>query len=210
MGGVDKIFAHVLGRPLLTYSVDIFDRCAAVHAIALVLRPDLVEEGKALARREGWRKIVAVVPGGARRQDSVEAGIEALGPCEWVVVHDGARPCVSQAIIERGLEAARATGAAVAAVPARDTVKTVGPDQTVLDTLPRDRLWLVQTPQVFRYAILRAAYRSATETVTDDASLVERAGRRVKVFMGSYENIKVTTSEDLAVAEALLRGARGQ
>ncbi len=205
MGGADKIFAPVLGRPVLAHAVETFESAPAVAAIVLVLRGDLVRQGETLVRDQGWSKVVSVVAGGARRQDSVKAGLEALPRCGWVLVHDGARPCVTQEIIARGLEAARATGAAIAAVPAKDTIKVVGPDQTVVETPDRGGLWLVQTPQVFRYDILCAAYAAADATVTDDASLVERAGHRVRVFMGAYDNIKVTTPEDLALAELFLR-----
>ena len=208
MGGVDKVFAPVGGRPLLTYAVEAFERSAAVDAIVIVMRPDSVREGERLARDRGWHKVVAFEPGGSRRQDSVLAGLNALSHSDWVMVHDGARPCVTGEIIERGLESARETGAAIAAVPAKDTIKVVGEDGRVRETPPRERLWQVQTPQVFRYEVLRHAYATNGEAeVTDDAALVERSGKAVKVFMGAYENIKVTTPEDLAVAEALLSRA---
>ena len=123
----------------------------------------------------------------------------------WIVVHDGARPCFGPDILERGLDAARETGAAVAAVPSKDTIKIVSPSHLVESTPLRDTLWMVQTPQVFRYDLLIQAHRTCEKTVTDDASMVESLGHKVKVFMGSYSNIKVTTPEDLAVAEIFLR-----
>ena len=209
MRGVDKTFAPVLDRPLIAHAIETLDRMGQVDAIVIVSQAESLDAMRRLVEREGWRKVTAVVPGGPRRQDSVAAGLDALGPREWVVVHDGARPCFDIALVARGLEAARETGAAVAAVPSKDTIKSAGPDLVVTATLPRQQLWLVQTPQVFRYDILRSAYESADEDVTDDASLVERAGHRVKLFMGSYANIKVTTPEDLALAELLLRRAAG-
>ncbi len=209
MQGVDKTFAPILQRPLIAHAVDTLEGVEELDAIVIVCQTEMLDAMRDLADREAWRKVRAVVPGGARRQDSVLAGLEALGPCEWVMVHDGARPCFDRDLVVRGLEAARETGAAVAAVPAKDTIKSAGSDLLVTGTLPRERLWLVQTPQVFRYDILRSAYESADEDVTDDASLVERSGRRVKLFMGSYANIKVTTPEDLALAELFLRHAAG-
>lgn len=206
MQGVDKLFADVAGKPILAHTIDRFQASPLVACIAVVLRAERVEEWRDRARAAGWRKIVAVVAGGERRQDSVLAGLRALGECDWVMVHDGARPCVTEEIIQRGLEAARETGAAIAAVPAKDTIKTVGAGGTVTGTPARESLWIVQTPQVFAGQVLRSAYEVATGTVTDDASLVEQAGVKVKVFMGDYRNIKLTTPEDLAVARLFLDG----
>ena len=208
MQGVDKLLLPVAGRPVLEHAVEPFQRSTLVGPIALVLRADLVEAWRGRARALGWEKVSAVVPGGARRQDSVLAGLRALGRCDWVLVHDGARPCVTEEVIVRGLEAARETGAAIAAVPAKDTIKAVDARGFVTATPPRESLWLVQTPQVFRYDILWKAYEAGGPDVTDDASLVEAAGYRVRVFMGDYRNIKVTTPEDLAAVEGFLRGAR--
>jgi 2-C-methyl-D-erythritol 4-phosphate cytidylyltransferase len=135
----------------------------------------------------------------------VAQGLKGLVDCHWVVIHDGARPCLSVDLIERGLAEVAETGAAVAAVPVKDTIKIVGPTGVVQETPSRDKLWAAQTPQLFRFDIIDRAYRQAGDEVTDDAALVERLGYRVKVYMGSYRNIKVTTPEDLALAETLLR-----
>ena len=128
---------------------------------------------------------------------------------EWVIVHDGARPCVSGAMIETGLAEARKTGAAVAAVPVNDTIKRAGRDRVVTKTLERDGLWAAQTPQVFRTNLLVAAHREVSANVNDDATMVERTGVRVRLFMGSFDNIKVTTTDDFRAAESILR-ARGR
>ena len=205
MGGVDKIFAPLCGQPLLAWSVEAFHAIGQISTIALVLRAGIIPQAQALARDRGWSKIAAVVPGGARRQDSVQAGLDAIGPCDFVLVHDGARPCIDAATILRGLDAVVPGGAAIAAVPATDTIKVVDGQRRVVSTPDRSTLWQVQTPQVFRYDILRAAYARVGADATDDASLVEQAGHPVTVFMGSYRNIKVTTPEDLAIAEAFLR-----
>ncbi len=135
----------------------------------------------------------------------MRAGLAALNEIETVIVHDAARPLVTQKIITRGLIAVNETGAAVAAIPAVDTLKEVDADGTVVRTPPRERLWVVQTPQVFNYELLCGAHEEIATDVTDDAMLVEALGRRVKVFLGSRRNLKVTTPEDLLIAEALLR-----
>ncbi len=208
MQGTDKLFVTVAGKPLLAHTIETCQRSPLVDCIALVLREELVAEWRDRAGAHGWDKVTAVVAGGARRQDSVLAGLRGLGPCDWVLVHDGARPCVTHEIIQRGLDSARETGAAIAAVPPKDTIKVVGPGDSVSETLPRESLWSVQTPQVFRYDLLLEAYETSDGDVTDDASLVEQAGHQVKVFMGDYTNIKVTTQEDVAVAELFLKSLK--
>ena len=208
MAGVDKIFSPLLGAPLIAHTIEALEASPMVDSLVLVVAPDKLEAGLTLARERGWHKVNSVCRGGSRRQDSVKLGLDQLPPCSWVAVHDGARPCIGTELLERGLEAARETGAAVAAVPAKDTIKSVSSLHLVESTPPRDSLWMVQTPQVFRYELLLEAHRTCQETVTDDASMVERLGHRVKVFMGSYDNLKVTTAQDLAVAEVLLRASR--
>ncbi len=205
MGGADKTFAPVNGMPLVAYSLRQLEAFPSVSDITLVLAADSVEKGQTLVRELGFRKVTKVCSGGKRRQDSVRIGLEALPACEWVIVHDGARPCLDQAMMERGLEAARECGAAVAGVPVKDTIKIVSPDERVLETPARDRLWAAQTPQIFRYDLLLEAHRACTQPVTDDAAMVEALGHPVQMFLGSYENIKVTTPEDLPVVEAFLR-----
>jgi len=130
-------------------------------------------------------------------------GLEALPECRWVVVHDGARPLVTAALIEAGLATAAETGAAIAAVPLADTLKDVAEDGLIRRTLDRRNLWCAQTPQVFDYKLLREAHSRVQGDVTDDAALVEALGRQVKVFPGSLRNLKVTTTADLALAQAL-------
>ena len=203
MGGVDKVLALLGGKPVLARVVDAFEKCNLIDQIVVVVSKQNLEQCQQLAAEEGWSKITDVCPGGRRRQDSVVAGLSRLTHCDWVVIHDGARPLVTVDLIDRGLEAARETGAAVAAVPVTDTIKVAGNDRIVHQTPPRRNLWAVQTPQVFRFDIITEAYRRAKGEVTDDASLVEQLGYRVKLYMGSYDNIKVTTPDDLALAEVL-------
>ena len=210
MRGIDKIFAPLVGLPLVARSVIGFNASERVHEIVLVLSPRNLDKGRSLVELSDWSKITDVCAGGERRQDSVWAGLERLPEVEWVVVHDGARPLVDVDMIDRGLDAAQDTGASVAAVPVNDTIKSAGPDRVVSRTLPRSELWAAQTPQVFRRSVLAEAHERVTEDVTDDAAMVEKLGGAVKLFTGSYENIKVTTPEDLAVAETLIRSRLGE
>jgi 2-C-methyl-D-erythritol 4-phosphate cytidylyltransferase len=203
MGGEDKLFIQLGDKPLLARVIDAFDRCKAINYIVLVVREAKLVEANQMIIKNNWFKTIDVCTGGNRRQDSVLAGLGALGKCDWVVIHDGARPLVTTDLIDRGLEVARETGAAVAAVPVTDTIKVAGADRIVQYTPSRENLWAVQTPQVFRYKIITEAYKQITGDVTDDASLVEKAGYEVKLYEGSYDNIKVTTPDDLALAKVL-------
>jgi 2-C-methyl-D-erythritol 4-phosphate cytidylyltransferase len=205
MGGVNKMFALLAGKPVLAWAVDTFQHCPLVDQIVVVLAEHHLERGKKLAREQGWSKVTDICPGGQQRQDSVRSGLNQLKDCHWVVIHDGARPLVTEALIESGLEAAKETGAAVAAVPVTDTIKLASDDGFILGTPPRHSLQAVQTPQVFRFDIITEAHRRAEGMVTDDASLVERLGYRVKLYMGSYDNIKITTPSDLALAKILVQ-----
>ncbi len=208
MGGVEKIFANLAGKPLLAHTVDVFQRCPAIDQVVIVLSKERLDEGWRLVKEHCWSKVTEVCPGGAQRQDSVKEGVKRLSGCQWVVIHDGARPCLSQGLIEEGLNEARQSGAAIPALPVTDTIKVVSSDHFVAETPPRQRLWSVQTPQVFRFDIINEAYRKARGDATDDATLVENLGYKVKVYPGSHTNIKVTTPEDLLLAEAILRERR--
>jgi 2-C-methyl-D-erythritol 4-phosphate cytidylyltransferase len=208
MGGEDKLWAQLVaadgrGRPLLAYTIEEFQACAAISRIALVLAADSIERGRELVREDAFDKVTAIVPGSARRRDSVRAGLDALTGCDWVAVHDGARPLLTRDLIERGLDAARETGAACCAVRAPDTVKEAD-DGFIARTVDRTRLWLAQTPQVFRRDLLLAAHEKTSGDATDDASMVEALGVKVRLFEGSPRNIKVTTPEDLAIVQTLL------
>jgi 2-C-methyl-D-erythritol 4-phosphate cytidylyltransferase len=205
MAGVDKIFADLDGAPVLSHVVKVFEACPAIDQIVITLSPHNMEAGKKLASDAGWKRVSDLCEGGARRQDSVGNGLSLLKGCSWVVIHDGARPMVTVDLIERGLEAAVETGAAIAAVPVTDTIKVAGDNMLVQGTPPRSSLWAVQTPQVFRTELIAGAYRQTTFEVTDDASAVERLGHKVKIYHGSYDNMKITTPDDLAVAGVLWR-----
>ncbi len=206
MGGVDKVFVELAGKPLLTYVLDVFQQCKVVDEVVLVLNQRNLEQGKRLVEEGGFAKVRGVCPGGERRQDSVAEGLKRLEGCQWVVIHDGARLCLTLDLIERGLGEARQTGAAIAAVPVKETIKIVEAEGTIQNTPRRENLWVAQTPQIFRFDIIREAYGQGKSEVTDDAALVEALGYKVRIYMGSYDNIKVTTPEDLALAETILKG----
>lgn len=205
MGGKNKVFLILGNKPLLAWSVDTCQSCQLIDEIVVVLRKEDLARGQELAMERGWGKITEICCGGERRHDSVGEGLKRLRECEWVVIHDGARPFLSADLLQRGLEAAVETGAAVAAVPVKDTIKVAGENRVVIQTLERRQLWAIQTPQIFRWDIITSAYDQVVGEVTDDATLVERLGYKVKLYMGDYSNIKITTPEDLIVAETIAR-----
>jgi 2-C-methyl-D-erythritol 4-phosphate cytidylyltransferase len=207
MNGVDKTWALLAGRPVIAHTLDVFATSPLIDHITMVVAQERMEQARELAGQEGWHKIHAVVTGGPRRRDSVFAGLQALpDDCEIVAIHDGARPLVTEAIIEEGLRAVKATGAATAAVPVKDTVKRVDAEGFVVETPDRASLYAVQTPQIFSRDLILAAHQAvdAALDVTDDALLIEMQGVRVRIFAGSYTNLKITTPEDLALSETLL------
>ncbi len=202
---VPKAAAPLAGRPLFAWSLETLGRCASVDAIVVVgpvrtLRELLAAAGLAAP------KVVAWVEGGAERQHSVARGLAALpAECDLVAVHDCARALVGEAVVERAVAAARAHGAAIAAVPLADTLKRVEQD-VIRGTPSREGLWCAQTPQVFRRDWLEAAHAAAGAVATDDAALVEALGHPVHVAPGDALNFKVTTPGDLALAERWLAG----
>jgi len=212
---VNKILLPLNGRPVLYYSLDTFQNSALVDDIVLVATPAERETLKARLMGTGiYSKLKAVVSGGAERSASVWQGLQGIPEsCQWVAVHDGARPLFSPELLERLFTAARSSGAAVPALPLKDTVKVKGEDGLVRKTPPRDMLVAVQTPQVFRRDILLAAYRRALQDnwpITDDASAVEQAGGKVKLVEGEEENLKLTTPLDLNYAETILLKRQGR
>lgn len=208
MGDIDKIYAPLAGKPLLAWTLDMLETCPLVDTIVLAVHRQRLLEARALVRDHGWTKVAQVCRGGMTRQDSVREALWRLGPHDWVAVHDGARPCAQPELLQRGIEAARATGAAVPALPIADTVKRAGDDLRVVGTLERTGLYTVQTPQVFRYAVLWQAHQQGGGPAPDDAALVERLGTPVQLFPGSADNIKVTEPADLQRAERILAHRR--
>ncbi len=204
MAGVDKTLVELGGKPLIAHSLDALHSVDAVGPVVLVLSEDNIEQATRLVAEAPYPKVVSICVGGRRRQDSVRIGLDLLPAVGWIIVQDGARPLLSAELIALGLSEALVTGVAVAAVPVKETIKVANAEMLVTKTLAREELWTVQTPQVFRRDLLAEAHRLVTDDVTDDASMVERAGGKVRLYMGSYDNIKVTTPDDIPLAEALL------
>ncbi len=204
MGGVDKIFTPLAGKTLLEWSVDTCQKCQLIQQIVIVLDNDKLKTGQELAKRKNWSKVTAICAGGHRRQDSVKEGLCRLSSCNWVMVHDGARPFLTIDLIQRGIETATENkGAAIAAIPVKDTIKLANDLRVIVETLPRSLLWAAQTPQIFSSELITRAYETLTCEVTDDASAIEQLGHSVKIYFGSYSNIKINTPEDLLTAEVL-------
>ena len=207
-GRIHKSFVRLCGRPMLSWTLAALEKSPAVDGIVVVAHREDLAATKKLIRRYAHKKVLGVVVGGATRGDSVLCGLQNVpSEAQWVLVHDGARPLVTPRIVEETVRAARGCGAATAAIPVVPTIKE-GSRGWVVKTLERDRLWAIQTPQVFRRELLEKAHRfSRARGVrgTDDAALVEALGQRVRLAMGSSRNIKVTTPEDLVIAEAFLK-----
>ena len=211
MGGRDKLWIPLAGRLTLARTIDVFAASPLIQSIILVINATHYDDAIALCRQENWQKVACVVRGGQRRQDSVRIGLEMLTQldpqCQWAMIHDGARPLVTETIIAAGLAAVRECDAVIAAVPVKDTIKLV--EQGIIsNTFERSLLWMIQTPQVFSLPLIYQAHHSsaAQADASDDAILLERLGQHVAIFPGSYRNIKITTQEDLLFAEALLQG----
>ena len=205
MGGIDKVMAPLDGEPMICRTVRAFQECDAIREIVIVTRPDLIEPITNLCKQ--YDKVQTVVAGGSSRQESVANGLQELsGKVKLAAIQDGARPLITEAVIDRTVRAAHTYGAAAPAVPVKDTIKVVQ-GGLVADTPDRKTLQAVQTPQVFDYDLLRCALKKAQEDgaeVTDDCSAVERLKMSVKIVEGDERNLKVTTPMDLKIAEMLL------
>jgi len=206
-----KQFLSIGSKPILAYTLDAFDSIDRVDRIILVIPRGWKRYcQKEIIEKYGYRKEIEVIGGGARRQDSVACGLALVSSdYEIVIIHDGVRPFVTRRTVVESIAKARKFGACVVAVPVTDTIKMVGREGVIKRTLPREHLWRVQTPQTFRLSVIKKAYAKALKDRfygTDDAQLVERMNRPVKVVSGDYRNIKITTREDLILAETLLSG----
>ena len=212
MGGGDKLLAPLAGRPVLAHSLTALAACDEIAQVVIVTSAANRAAVARIAASCGGGKARALVTGGAERQDSVATGLAALPNVELIAIHDGARPLVEAADFSAGLEAARKLGAAIAGAPLIDTVKRVDADERVLGTPPRAELRAVATPQVFRRELLERAHRAAAAdgvSATDDAALVERLGEPVVVYPSRRRNLKITTADDLLLAESLLGASAG-
>ena len=210
--GSNKQYLLLDGMPILAHTVGLFQQAPFIDGIYLISpEQEIPFCQREVVERYGFSKVRAVVAGGAERQHSVMNGLDAMEGMtqdDLVLIHDGVRPFVPVEVLRQAAAAADQFGAAVVAVPVKDTVKIVH-DGIVTETPPREQLWLAQTPQAFRFGLIHAAYRAAAAEGflgTDDASLLERQGFPLRVVMGDYRNIKITTPEDMVLAEAFLRG----
>lgn len=203
MGNIDKVWATLGGHPVVWYSLT---RLAVLaSAVVLVVRPDRVAH--ASDQLTGIIDPLTIVAGGDQRQDSVRLGLQALPSVDVIAVHDAARPFASLRLLQHGLESLHGCEGAIPVLPVSDTIKTVDGQGTVVGSVDRSMLRAAQTPQVFRARELRAAHEAAAgarNVFTDDAGLLERAGRRVRTFPGETANFKITTAHELDMARALI------
>lgn len=207
--GINKQFIKLEGKEIIAYTIEKFYNNSNIEDIVVVVKEDESEFLKKEILDKYNFKNVKIAYGGKERQDSVYNGLKLLDEkCDVVLIHDGARPFVSDKIIDKSIEEAKEHKAIVVGVPVKDTIKVIDNDKNIVDTPNRSVLWAVQTPQTFDYNILIDAYKDAFKNKfygTDDAMLVERIGYKVKMLEGSYNNIKITTQEDLNIGSQILR-----
>ena len=207
---VQKQFLLSKGKPVLYYSLSCFQNSREIEEIIVVTGKDSINFCKQeIIEAYGFSKVKAVIAGGRERYDSVYAGLCACEDSDYVFIHDGARPFLTEDMIRRGKEAVLASGACVIGMPSKDTIKIADENGMVASTPSRSLVWNIQTPQIFSYTAIREAYERARQQnmadITDDAMVMERFGNmKIKLVEGSYENIKITTPEDILVAEKIL------
>jgi len=215
---INKQYLQLDGMPIVARTITVFEQSPEIEAIYLVIpEAEIPYCREHVVEACGFRKVVQIIPGGRERQNSVMNGLRAMRPQladdDVVVIHDGVRPLITPELLLESIAVACSDAGALVAVPAKDTIKVVR-DGIVTDTPDRESLWQAQTPQSFRFATIFAAHVEAEQdcfTGTDDASLVERCGGKVRIVRGDYRNIKITTPEDLVLAESFLAGiARGE
>lgn len=206
--GTDKAFLNLGPKPVLAWSLLAFESCVDVDQIVLVVRKDQIVGAKAVVRMFGISKVRAVVAGGPKRQNSVMNGLKEVdSDSRIIVIHDGARPCVTPETISETIKLAKRTGAAVVGCRIWDTVKFIEKGTSVTRTEDRTKLWAVQTPQAFNAQLIQKAYaevENAKVDVSDDAAAVERLGEPVKIYETDKPNLKITTVEDLQLAAAVV------
>jgi len=207
--GFDKLFALLNNKPVLAHSITAFEQTKSVTDIIVVGRAERLSDCEEVIRAQGFRKVSTVIPGGARRQDSVQQGLERLAQdCDFVAVHDAARPLVRPEMIERIYQCAQTYGGAASGAPVRDTLKRIDAEQRVIDGVDRSNLFAVETPQIFRRDLLEKAYRAILDAaleVTDEISAVEQVGGNIILVPNDQPNFKITYPVDLPLAEFILR-----
>ena len=205
--GTDKAFLSLVNKPVVAWSLLAFERTPEIDRIVLVVRKDQLVASKAVCQMFGISKLQTIVAGGAKRQESVQAGLAACDiDTRYVVIHDGARPCITSDVISEVVKAVKRMPAVTVGRRVTDTVKRVEKGTTVSGTEDREKLWAVQTPQAFQLRALRAAYKALDkQDVTDDCQAIELSGGEVKILENRKPNFKITTVEDLQIAGALLK-----
>ena len=207
--GFDKLFAVIAGEPVIAHPIRAFERATSVGEIVVVAREDRHDEIRKISRDRGFKKVLSIVPGGERRQDSVRAGLDRINrDAKYVAVHDAARPLITPKQIERAFAQCRVHGAAVLAQPVNDTLKRANADLLVVGSVDRHQIYAVQTPQIFERKLLEDAYRAVYAEnilVTDEVSAVERLGYKVALVLDDDFNFKITYPRDLPVADFIIR-----
>lgn len=207
---VHKQYLLLCDKPVLYYSLRQFEEFAEVTEVILVTGESEIEYcRREIVQEYGLKKVTKIVAGGTERYHSVYQGLRAAGDCDHVLIHDGARPFLSQCVLQRAMDEVRLSRACAVGMPVKDTIKEVDEQQFAINTPDRSRIWQVQTPQVFDATLIREAYEELMKrtepSVTDDAMVLEQMkGYPVRLVEGSYRNIKITTPEDLVIAEAFL------
>lgn len=208
---IQKQFLQIQDHPVLFYSLDCFQKSPLIQDIIVVTGEEMISYCRAeIVERYGITKVSKIICGGKERYDSVYQGLLACENSDYVFIHDGARPFITEDILKRGYEGAQETGACVIGMPSKDTIKISNEEGVVEQTPDRKNVWTIQTPQIFAYKVIRNAHESIRKkdmtAITDDAMVVEQeTGIKIRLAEGSYQNIKITTPEDLDIAEAFLK-----
>lgn len=208
---VQKQYLLIKGKPVVFYSLNAFEKCPFIDEIVLVTGKEEIEYCRQeIVEKYGLKKVKSIVAGGKERYHSVFEGLKAIESCDYVYIHDGARPFIDQELLQRACDSVHIHKACVVGMPVKDTIKIISPDSFAEHTPDRSTLWMVQTPQVFQYHLVLEAYKNIMQNpgvqVTDDAMVVEKMGQtKIKLVEGSYKNIKITTPEDLEIAEIFLK-----
>jgi len=200
----NKLFEEISGIPVIAKTLKTISEVDEINEIIVCTSPEMIDDIKGIVDFYNIQKISKIIRGGATRQESVYNGLKHCINTDYALIHDGARPFITTDIIKKAIDKALATGAAIVAVPSKDTIKEVNENFEIVKTPDRSRLWNVQTPQVFRYDDIISAHKKyAGMDFTDDSALIEQTGLKVYVVKGSYGNIKITTPEDIKIANAL-------
>ena len=204
MGEQDKIFISILGKPVLYYSLTVFEESPLIDSIVLVMSQKNIHLAKELVKEYQFKKIEVVCLGGDSRFQSVKNGLNCVDKAQWVFVHDAARPCITQELLDKLVDNAQKNGSAIPGRPVFDTLKSVNNLFKITSTVDRNLLWAAQTPQVFRFNVISDAYRKTQTEGTDDSAIVEQF-YPVNIVSGSSLNLKVTVADDIPIIESILK-----